>query len=207
MLVNKLKSPSNLLSCAHVLSYPAHIHCPLLSCAPGKQKKFYTKLQKAKNLTHSHTFHKHHHAHHTIKEESKRGERSIEKREREKQGLKQESNGECSSDMEQRRREIIRERNCYTLCRRRDNRGTMEQNGVNGSNKNIRTSKETLPNPFRRREGNRERTSPITSLSQNRRRSCRSFSSEQRLSFLRWKRITGEETKPRSLRDKWRRKK
>ena len=60
--------------------------------------------------------------------------------------MKQEANGECSTDMEQRRREDKSFENAVaTLCRRKYNRGSMEQNGVNCFNKNIRTSKETLP--------------------------------------------------------------
>ena len=177
--------------------------CPFLSCAPQlntKQKKKFHKTPKGKESDpFTYAFQKHYHVHHTIK--PKRRERE---RETEKKRLKQ-SNGECGGNMEQRRRESIRERNCVALCRGRDNRGSMEQNVVNGTKQSLRRSKETLPNPFRRCQSNREWSSSFTSLSSpqrsHRRWSSSSsyFSCQQRLSFL-W--IIWEETKSWHLRDK-----
>lgn len=49
-------------------------HSPFFIVLSQTQNKFYTKLQKTKNLTHAHRFHKHHHAHHTINPKKKETE-------------------------------------------------------------------------------------------------------------------------------------
>lgn len=50
------------------------LNTPFFIVLSQKQNKFYTKLQKTKNLTHAHRFHKHHHAHHTINPKKKETE-------------------------------------------------------------------------------------------------------------------------------------